>query len=154
MQAISQSEAALAARGKELKENFFKGRPAFKRLIMAIERECQGGFILGLDGSRLYARKKHALLNLRLQSDGAIIATKWTLLIDERLADQGLVWGQDYSQLAYVHDENQFGSVTDEHAFLIGDVAIQAAWDAGEFFGYAAPVAAEAKVGRNWADCH
>lgn len=148
------SEAALAARGKELKENFFKGRPAFKRLIMAIERECQGGFILGLDGSRLYARKKHALLNLRLQSDGAIIATKWTLLIDERLADQGLVWGQDYSQLAYVHDENQFGSVTDEHAFLIGDVAIQAAWDAGEFFGYAAPVAAEAKVGRNWADCH
>lgn len=148
------SEAALAARGKELKASFFSKRPAFKRLIDAIEREASGGFIIGLDGSRLHARKKHALLNLRLQSDGAIIATKWGLLIDDRLADDGLVWGEDYTQLAYVHDEDQFGSRSEDIAFHIGDVALQAAWDAGEFFNYAAPVAAEAKVGMNWADCH
>lgn len=146
--------AALKARGRDLKATFYARRPAFKLLVTAIEDEARGGFLIGLDGSRLPARKRHALLNLRLQSDGAILATKWMLLVDERLRDRGLTWGVDYTQLAYVHDELQFGSRLDEHAFLIGEVAVEAAPAAGEFYGYGAPISAEAKVGHCWRDTH
>jgi DNA polymerase I-like protein with 3'-5' exonuclease and polymerase domains len=148
------SAEAMRARGRDLKENFLRKRPAFRRLLKAIEAEARKGYVVALDGSPLPVRKAHAALNLKLQSDAAIIATKWSLLTDERLQQGGIVWGEDYTMLAYIHDEIQFGAKEQEVAFRIGDVALQAAWDAGEFFGYAAPIAAEAKVGRNWGEAH
>ena len=146
--------AALKARGAELKSTFLARNPAFARLLKSIEAQCRSGYLVALDGGRLYVRSKHSALNLQLQSDGALIAQDWILRTNDMLAADGLEWGEDYGQMGYIHDEEQFAARTFDLAYHIGDRALEAAEETGRFFNYAAPIAAEARVGRNWAECH
>ena len=57
------------------------------------------------------------------------------------------------SQLAFIHDELQY-ECSPEHA---EDLRFHLEWSAvraGEYYGLRVPIAAEGKIGDNWADVH
>lgn len=151
------SEARQRTLGKQLRAKLMAAMPSLDKAIKEIKREKQRhrGTIAGLDGRRLYVRSDHAALNLRLQSDGALIAKKWLLIIDDLFYEEGWEHGveADYAFCSWSHDEAQI-AVRDELADRAAQLMEAAAPMAGDYFNFKCPVAAEAKVGMNWAVTH
>lgn len=141
--------------GKRLKTQFFRKMPGLAAAVKQIQRECRRGWIEGLDGRRLRVRAKHSALNLRLQSDGAVIAKEWALGSEDAFLSEGLKhgWDGDFAFLAFIHDELQV-AVRDEYVDFAKQALIDAALAAGEVFDFRMPVDAESKSGINWAETH
>jgi DNA polymerase I-like protein with 3'-5' exonuclease and polymerase domains len=142
--------------GRTLRAALMQGVPALKKAIDLVQADAERGYLIGLDGRRLGVRSKHSALNLRLQSDAALIAKKWTVLTEQRLMDKGLDhgWdGGDFALLVFVHDENQYAAKT-VFAELVAETSKQSAIDAGLFFNFKCPIEAASKIGHNWCDCH
>jgi DNA polymerase I-like protein with 3'-5' exonuclease and polymerase domains len=143
--------------GKDLRGKLMSAMPSLNMAIKAIHKEARQnhGTIAGLDGRRLYVRAKHAALNLRLQSDGALIAKKWCLLTDDLFYNEG--WDHhveaEYAFCSWSHDEIQV-AVREDLAERAAELMEAAAPMAGEFFNFHCPVAAEAQIGNNWAETH
>lgn len=151
------SEARQRTLGKQLRAKLMAAMPSLDRAIKAIKEEKRRnrGTIRGLDGRRLYVRSDHAALNLRLQSDGALIAKKWCLIVDDLFYEEG--WDHhveaEYAFCSWSHDEIQV-AVRDELAERAAELMEAAAPMAGEYFNFKCPVAAEAKIGMDWAQTH
>lgn len=141
--------------GKDLKAMFFRKLPGLAQAVKEIQKQASKKWLPGLDGRRLPVRAKHSALNLRLQSDGAVLAKRWMLLSDDAFLDEGLThgWDGDYGILAFVHDELQV-AVREEYTQFAKDSMINAARLSGEYYNFAMPVDAEAKDGMTWAQTH
>jgi hypothetical protein len=143
--------------GKQLRAALMAAMPSLDKAIKEIKREKRKnrGTIAGLDGRRLYVRADHAALNLRLQSDGALIAKKWCLIVESLFYQEG--WdhgvGLDYYFVNWSHDEIEV-CVREEFAERAAELMEAAAPMAGDYFGFKCPVAAEAKIGYTWAEVH
>lgn len=149
--------------GREIRDQIMAGLPALKQAIDLVKREASRGYLIGLDGRRLGCRNEYSALNLRLQSDAALIAKKWLVLTEQYALEQGWDHGWfsnrnpdglgDFAMMAFVHDEQQ-SAVRPELAPEFARLAIKAAADAGKFFKWTCPVDAKAKFGQTWAECH
>lgn len=141
--------------GRRLREQFFRKMPGLAQAVKKIQKQAKKGYIYGIDGRKLFVRGKHAAFNLRLQSDGAMIAKRWMLNSIDAFMDAGWKhsWNNEFAFLAFVHDELQVavreGLEEDAKSMLI-----KAAADAGKFYDFAMAVDAEAKDGINWAMTH
>lgn len=91
----------------------------------------------------------HKALNTLLQSAGAQIMKKAMVIAEESFDAAGL----DYIKVIDMHDESQL-DVSEPHAELIADLAVQSIIDAGSHFKLNIPLAGEAKIGNNWAETH
>lgn len=151
------SEGRQRSLGKQLRAKLMAAMPSLNQAIKAIHKESRmnQSTIAGLDGRRLFIRSKHAALNLRLQSDGALIAKKWCLLVDDLFYEEGWDHGvdADYAFCSWSHDEIQV-AVREDLADRAAEIMEAAAPMAGDHFGFNCPVAAESKVGMNWAETH
>ncbi len=65
--------------GSDIKTRFFESLPLLKELIDRVKEEGEEGYIIGLDGRKLWLRKDskgrpmtHKALNLKLQGAGAL----------------------------------------------------------------------------------
>jgi DNA polymerase I-like protein with 3'-5' exonuclease and polymerase domains len=145
---------AMRVRGKQLKANLQSGIPAFGALIKNIGKQARKKFLIGLDGRKLWVRSAHAALNLQLQSDAALIAKLWVIFFYDAMLEAGYEWGRDWGLCAWVHDEIQAACRTKEIAEAAAIICKRCAREAGEYFNYAAPVAAESKIGFDWASTH
>lgn len=132
-----------------------KNMPALADLSKGVKDAAKKrGYLLGLDGRRLYVRSSHAALNTLLQSAGAVIMKRALVELDEVLQkDHGLVPGRDYEFVANVHDEFQV-ECQPAHADLIGQSAAAAITSAGMFFNLRCPMAGAYAIGNTWADTH
>lgn len=141
--------------GKELKMIFFQRLPGLAAAVKQIQRGAKKGWIPGLDERRLFVRSRHSALNLRLQSDGAVIAKRWMLFSDDAFLDENLThgWDGDYAFLAFVHDELQV-AVREHLIDFAKEAMVAAALKSGEYYKFAMAVDAEAKDGMNWAETH
>lgn len=142
--------------GKQSRENFLRNLPALGALTKAVQETSKHrGYLLGLDGRRLVCRSEHSALNTLLQSAGALLCKKWICLIDEKLQVQDLDHGWDgqYAFCAWVHDEVQI-AVLPEFADEVGRICGEAAVEAGQFFNFSCPTAADFAIGQTWADTH
>jgi DNA polymerase I-like protein with 3'-5' exonuclease and polymerase domains len=129
--------------------------PALGKAIERIKAQAERGFLIGLDGRRLGVRAVYSSLNLRLQSDAALIAKKWLVLTEQYLLEAGLNhgWNGDFAMLTWVHDEIQI-ACKKRYADVVASCCVKAANDAGTFFNSRCPVDADAKIGHNWAETH
>jgi hypothetical protein len=142
------------AEGKKLISKFMKATPAIKMLREAVVRTVKAkGHLKGLDGRILPIRSEHSALNMLLQSAGAILAKKATVILYENLTRMGYVFGKDYALVAHVHDEVQL-ITTEEISTIVGQQAVTAFQEAGEYYGFRCPITGEFKVGQTWADTH
>lgn len=140
--------------GKNLKKKFLKELPALKTLKTTVQDKAKKkGYLKGLDGRRVPVRSQHAALNTLLQSAGAIICKQWVVEIHSLLEKEGFKRGQDFHQVAFVHDEVQL-SVKTEYAEQIGELCVQAIGNTGKNYGLRVPLTGEFRIGHNWSETH
>ena len=135
--------------GKRLKEKFLANTPSLGRLRERVGVASGRGYVLGLDGRRVYVRSQHAALNTLLQSAGAIVMKKALCLLNE----YAILWGIDYNFIGNIHDEIQT-EVREEKAKVFGGLATSCVEAAGIHYKLNCPLAGEFKVGNSWADTH
>lgn len=148
--------AQMKARGRELKQKFQEGLPAYRHLMKRITKDARRGFLIGLDGRKLWVKSAHSALNLQLQSDGALLAKKWVCLFYQYMEEAGYVmgWNGDFVPSAWIHDEIQCACRTKEIAMQAQVLCEKAAIDAGKYFNYRVPIEADSKIGLTWAQTH
>lgn len=140
--------------GKEIRRKFTEAIPGLDSLLKAVAKKAEGDVLKGLDGRPIRLQgKKHAALNYLLQSAGAIVCKSWVVDTHHCIENEGLVLGVDYQPLGFIHDEQQL-SVAPTHVHLVESILINTMPQIGEDLGLRVPLAAEAKHGETWADCH
>lgn len=142
------------AEGRKLINKFLKSTPALKKLREAVSNAVKkNGHLKGIDGRVLPIRSEHAALNTLLQSAGAVLSKKATVILYENLTKLGYVWGDDYAFVAHIHDEIQI-QAKEDIADIVGQEAVKAFEQAGEYYDFRCPITGEYKVGQNWAETH
>lgn len=141
--------------GREIRDKFFNAIPAIKSLRTAVEKKLNHtGYLLGLDGRRLYPRSSHSAVNVLLQSAGALLAKRWLIIARNDLDKKYKYgWNGDYTLSAWVHDEVQL-ACRKEIAEDVGNKLKRAAQKAGESFNFRCRIDAEYNVGNSWATTH
>ena len=137
------------ATGKKLKQQFLNNLPSFKILKSKVEQASQRGYLLGLDGRRIFVRHEHASLNTLLQSAGAIVMKIALIMLDTLAKEEKL----DYHFVANVHDEWQV-EVLDKDAERFGELCVKAIQEAGKYLELRCPLDGEYKIGDSWDATH
>lgn len=109
----------------------------------------QKGTITGLDGRELQARSEHSLLNLLLQSSGAVVMKNCLVYLREELSKTDV----DYKFTLNVHDEIQ-ASVRPEHVEKYKECVYKAVDKVNTNLRLNCKLQVDIKVGRSWAECH
>ena len=142
-----------AAVGKRLINAFLKKTPGLGSLRKRVDGAAGKGYVVALDGRHIPIRKKHAALNSLLQSAGAIICKRWMVNVYDALQEKGLTYGKDFRFVAFIHDELQILVKTGLET-IVGDTCKAEAIRVGTIYNMRCPLAAEYKVGQNWAETH
>jgi DNA polymerase I len=145
-------EAVLRKLGSTAINSFLEGVPALKSLKEEINCYLsERDYLIGLDRRQLYCRSAFKGLNVLLQSAGAILMKQVVINLNTALDKLGLVYGEDWMQLAMIHDEIQLACLP-EHKDLIMAQALDAFPAAQKFFKFACKIEGDAKIGYTWAD--
>jgi len=147
-------ETVLRKLGSTAINLFLEGVPALKSLKEEINCYLsERDYLIGLDRRQLYCRSAFKGLNVLLQSAGAILMKQVVINLNTALDKLGLVYGEDWMQLAMIHDEIQLACLP-EHKDLIMAQALDAFPAAQKFFKFACKIEGDAKIGYTWADTH
>jgi len=140
--------------GKAIRELIMRGLPALGDLTDRVKKASERGYLIGLDGRKLYTRSSHSALNVLFQGAGSIIMKKSMVLLDDWIKEEG--WGlNEYMKLIDQHDESQAEILDDEYIKTkYSELAVRSIREAGEHFNLRCPLDAEAKIGRNWSQTH
>ena len=140
--------------GKEIRRKFTEAIPGLDSLLKAVAKKAEGDVLRGLDGRPIRLQgKKHAAVNYLLQSAGAIVCKSWVVETHHAIKEEGLQLGIDYQPLGFIHDEQQL-AVSPPHVENVEIILTHTMPIVGENLGLKVPLAAEAKHGASWADCH
>ena len=138
--------------GKQLKADFNKNIPAFGQLQEKLKKAHNRGYLVGLDGRKLYVRSEHKLLSQLLQSAGAIICKQWVAFCDQQINEQ---YGSEQAYIVgWIHDEIQIACKNEEIANGVGNITSRMARETGETLKVKIPIGSEYSVGRTWAATH
>lgn len=150
---LDDTQKAKIAKARTIIVKFEGGIDGIKDIKASVTQAAGRGWLKGMDGRKLHVRKAHAALNTLLQSAGAQSCKLWMVLTHRYLADAGLVWGKDFKQVLWVHDELQF---THRPGLgpVIAECAERAIKEAGRQLGLRGEYRSDAKTGDNWAECH
>jgi DNA polymerase I-like protein with 3'-5' exonuclease and polymerase domains len=143
------SSAQAKKKGKEIRAAFVKAIPGMSQLLADISAAAQRGYVKAIDGRKIILESPHKALNYLLQSSAGVISRRWMLINQETIKEANLCC----SQLAYIHDELQF-ECEPKHAKDLATSLVYSAAAAGEYYNMRLPIAAEAKIGNNWAEVH
>ena len=139
---------------KRIRETFEKKLPALKLLKDAvISKHRRLGYIKGLDGRKLIGRAEFSLLNLLIQSAGALLVKKGTIILNEDLSKEGFKFGRDYAMVLHVHDEMQF-IVDKDKIETFKEISKGLFNKTRDHFNFRCQLDGEIKVGQNWSDTH
>ena len=135
--------------GSKLRGRFLRNTPALETLRERVGQASRKGFLVGIDGRKLWVRSEHSALNTLLQAAGAIIMKRALVLLDDYATQHKI----DYRFVGNVHDEIQTEVVT-EQAEKFGWLAVECIKASGLSFDLRCPLDGEYKVGSTWADTH
>ena len=140
--------------GKEIRRRIMEGMPALGELTERVQKAAERGYLIGLDGRKLYTRSSHSALNVLFQGAGAIVMKKSIVLLDDWIKKEGWT-SEEYMNVGDFHDEGQAEVKNNSEIIeLYSHLAVQSIIKAGEHYNLRCPLDAEAKVGRNWAETH
>ena len=138
-----------SADGKEVKRKFLDNTPALKSLRERVATASKRGYLVGLDGRRIWVRSEHSALNTLLQGAGAIVMKKALTLLDVKAR----VYNCKYKIVGNIHDEIQT-EVLDMDAKAFGKLAVKSIQQAGKDFNLNCPLDGEYKIGETWNETH
>ena len=140
--------------GRTAITSFMDGVPALMQLKSTLGFNLnQRGYLLGLDRRPLYCRSEFKALNVLLQAAGAVLMKAAVVNLHRNIENHGLVYGVDWQQHAWVHDEIQL-SCRPELVDDVKQLALLSFPMSGEHYNFRVPIEGDAKVGLTWRDCH
>jgi len=140
--------------GRNAITSFMSGVPALAQLKESLSSNLtKRGFLLGLDKRPLFCRSEFKALNVLLQAAGAVLMKQVVINIHRNLYNQGLNYGVDWQQHAFVHDEVQL-SCRPGVAEKVTELSLSAFKQAGEEFAFRVPIEGDAKSGTCWYETH
>lgn len=147
---IKGTKGVVVAAGRASRESFLRKLPALGALTKTVQSVlATRGYLLGLDGRKLYARGSHSALNTLLQSAGALIMKKALVIAYEEIQQRNL----DARFVCNIHDEFQMEVIKDA-GDVVGEILVRSLGLAGEFFNFPCPITGQYKVGATWAETH
>jgi DNA polymerase I-like protein with 3'-5' exonuclease and polymerase domains len=135
--------------GSELRGRFLRNTPSLETLRERVGQASRKGYLVGIDGRKLWVRSEHSALNTLLQAAGAIIMKRALVLLDDYATQHKI----DYRFVGNVHDEIQTEVVT-EQAEKFGWLAVECIKASGLSFDLRCPLDGEYKVGSTWTETH
>jgi DNA polymerase-1 len=145
-----------ASEGKSLRRSFLDACPALGKVIRSVKKASNRGFLVGLDGRRIYIRRdaqgiprSNVAFNALLQGGASVIMKKAEIFLDQWVREEGI----DAIKVIDMHDESQW-DVHPDHVERFKELAELSVVKSGEHFKLNIPLAAEAKAGKNWAETH
>lgn len=151
---VSGSDGKIRNAGKASRARFLKQLPALGTLTEKLKQVLKKrGYLIAIDGRRLYCRSEHSILNALLQSAGAIFMKHAVVILDDALLAADIGWKWEGEFVGNFHDEWQM-ETPEQHAKFIGQQACAAIAAAGEKLRFRCPLAGAYSVGRTWADTH
>ena len=135
--------------GKEIKQKFLDNTPALKSLRERVATASKRGYLVGLDGRRIWVRSEHSALNTLLQGAGAIVMKQALVYLDNQAKAKGL----EYKIIGNIHDEIQT-EVKELDSPAFGKIAVDSIRLAGFEFNLNCPLDGDYKIGDNWHDTH
>ena len=144
------SEWHAGRKGGQIRKAFVSAIDGLAELLTAMKKVCEERkWVHSIDGRKIKVDSPHKALNYLLQSGAGVIAKRWMVINQETINQTKLC----ASQLAFIHDELQF-ECAKEHAEDLSASLVYSAAAAGEYYNLRIPIAAEAKIGNNWAEVH
>ena len=136
--------------GKKLKAQFLHSLPKLKRLLDNVKKVIRvRGYLIGLDGRKVYCNSEHKALNYLLQSAEAIYMKYSQAFLYNAIKRRGL----DARFVATVHDEYQL-EVRDDHVEKVRELCLWAMEHTGKYLNLTVPMEGDVKVGQTWAGTH
>ena len=132
----------------KIKKRFLNNLPALSKLIEDVQQAAERGYLTGLDKRKVKVRSSHAALNTLLQSSGALVCKQWLVEFDKVIKQI-----PHAQQVVWVHDEIQVECLKKD-AEQVGQLAVKAIKDTGEYFNLRLPLTGEYKIGDNWSETH
>lgn len=147
---VTRKAVALGIKGFKVKEQFLERTPALKRLKeYEIPEATKKGYLVGLDGRKLWIPNEHLAMSLYLQGFEAVIMKYAMCIYSETLRRKNI----PFKQVNFVHDEFQV-ETPKEYAHDVGQAIVDAIRIAGEKLKSNCPLDGEYKIGRSWAETH
>lgn len=141
-------EAEAKRAGAAAKAAFKRNVPAYAQLIAQVEHlAVTRKYLYGMDRRKLYVRSKHSALNTLLQSCGALLVKRATVIAAPTWEKYGA------HLMLHVHDEVQL-EAPPEHAEVCGQAFIDGIKQAGEEWNFRCRLDGEYKIGASWGDTH
>lgn len=143
--------------GAAIRAKFLSANPQLAKLISGVKRKAKKyGYLRGLDGRRILMRRNsngevmvHKALNTLLQCAGAVVMKRSLVILTNAANDELL----DYRKVIDMHDEGQ-AEVAKKDSKRYAELAELSLVQTGTYYNMRVPLAAEAKIGRNWAETH
>ena len=139
-----------ATDGARLRQTFMSNLPTLKKLLQGLLKSWKAkGYLVGLDGRKIYIRAEHMLLVYLLQAAEAIFMKTAMCFLYKWVKDAKL----DAHIVGFIHDEIQ-AEVADKDVEEYCTLAKKAFTHAGVFLKLKVPTEGDPAVGLNWADTH
>jgi len=133
---------------RKMRKRFMDNLPKLKALVNGLKKAWKArGYLVGLDGRKIFVRSEHMLLVYLLQSAEAIMMKVATLFAHKYTAKY------DAHMIAHVHDEYQW-EVIEKDSVKVGELLAKAIVKAGEYLNLTLPMDGEFDIGINWKDTH
>lgn len=150
----TQGEAAIRKAGDKAMRNFAKRTVGLQDLKDGLEGVYnERGFLRSLMGRPVPLPTSRHALNYILTSFEADVMKLATVLLHREAPNRGLIFGENYANLAHVHDEFQF-EVVPELADTLGKLAVECIREAGVILKSRCPLDGEYKIGPDWSKTH
>jgi len=136
-----------AREGRRIRESLFAAIPGFEELIKTAKRAAKRGYVIGLDGRKMWLREEHKALNTLIQGGGAIFMKKVAQLLDRKVDKTKCM------KVCDMHDEAQWESEPG-YADTLSELIHESFVEATQHFNLKCPHEANVQIGRNWAETH
>jgi len=131
--------------GSLLRKRLYKEVPGLETLVNSVEKASKRGYLLGLDGRKIFIREGKSPLNALIQSGGAV-CMKWIASWLDGAFDYG-------HKVLDMHDEAQWEMEEKHLPKFIFDVTA-AFQECTKHFNLKCRLEADVKRGRTWAETH
>ena len=138
-----------AAEGERIRSRLYDRIPGMARLVSQAKSAAKRGFIISLDGRKLYTRPRVSPLNTLIQGGGSIFMKTVAALLDQYVKQDNLT----AFKVVDMHDEAQW-EVDPEEVPALSSLIEDSFIEACSLLELRCPQEPEIKTGTNWSQTH
>lgn len=123
--------------------------PNLDKLIDGVKRAAKRGYLLGLDGRKLWVRRGKSPLSLLIQAGGAVVMKQALVFLMDWIIEEKL----DAEIVGTFHDEAQL-EVKEEHVDRVSQICYDVFPKVTKHFDLKCPMEGDVKIGTRWSQTH